>query len=133
MIYPDTAGGMARAVSNALPFPEFVQDQLYSPVLIAKELRTSRAEIASTLGLGRDACSRARRIRAPKTQERLLQMLEILDRVEGETGSRLAAYAWFRDEPLPGFGGVTADSLLREGKAAQVQAYLDRIAAGGYA
>ena len=33
------------------------------------------------------------------------QMLEILHRVEAQTGSELAAYAWFRAEPLPGFGG----------------------------
>ena len=43
-------------------------------------------------------------------------MLEILNRVEAETGSLLAAYAWFRAEPLPGFGGATPDLLLREGK-----------------
>ena len=39
-------------------------------------------------------------------------MLEILNRVEAETGSLLAAYAWFRSEPLPGFGGATPDLLL---------------------
>jgi len=60
-------------------------------------------------------------------------MLEILNRVEAETGSPLAAYAWFRAEPLPGFGGATPDQLVREGKADQVRAYLDRIVSGGYA
>ena len=114
-------------------FQELVEDQVFSPVLIAAELRTTKAEIAGTLGLGRDALSRASRIRARKTQVRLRQMLEILNRVEAETGSPLAAYAWFRAEPLPGFGGATADLLLREGKAEHVRAYLDRVAAGGYA
>ena len=114
-------------------FQEFVEDQVFSPVLIASELRTTKAEIAGTLGLGRDAFSRASRIRARKTQVRLRQMLEILNRVEEQTGSPLAAYAWFRAEPLPGFGGATADSLMREGKADQVHAYLDRVVAGGYA
>ena len=60
-------------------------------------------------------------------------MLEILNRVESETGSPLAAYAWFHAEPLPGFGGATANLLLREGRAKHVHAYLDRLAAGGYA
>ena len=114
-------------------FRELVEDQVFSPGLIAAELRTTKAEIAGTLGLGRDALSRASRIRARKTQIRLRQMLEILNRVESETGSSLAAYAWFRAEPLPGFGGATADLLLREGKAEHVHAYLDRVAAGGYA
>ena len=76
---------------------------------------------------------RPSQVRARKTQVRLRQMLEILDRVEGETGSPLAVYAWFRAEPLPGFGGATPDQMVREGKADHVHAYLDRIMAGGYA
>ena len=114
-------------------FGEFVKDQVFSPVLIAAALRTTKSEIAGTLGLGRDAFSRASRVRAPKTQIRLRQMLEILNRIENETGSPLAAYAWFRSEPLPGFGGATPDLLLRQGKVHQVHAHLDRIMAGGYA
>ena len=112
---------------------EFVEDQVFSPTLVADALRTTKSEIASTLGLGKDALSRASRVRARKTQIRLRQMLEILNRVEGASGSPLAAYAWFRAEPLAGFGGATPDQLLREGKADQVHAYLDRIMAGGYA
>ena len=114
-------------------FEEFVDDQIFSPALIADALRTTKSEIAATLGLGKDAFARASRIRARKTQTRLRQMLEILHRVEAATGSPLAAYAWFRAEPLPGFGGATPDRLLREGRAGEVHAYLDRIAAGGYA
>ena len=79
-----------------------------------------------------DALSRASRIRTQETQVRLRQMLEILNRVEAETGSPLVAYAWFRAEPLPGFGGATAGVLLREGRAEHVHAHLDRVAAGGY-
>ena len=114
-------------------FQEFIEDQVFSPTLVAEALRTTESEIASTLGLGKDAFSRASRIRARKTQVRLRQMLEILTRVEAATGSTLAAYAWFRAEPLPGFGGATPDRLLREGRAQDVHAYLDRIMAGGYA
>ena len=114
-------------------FQEFMEDQVFSPTLVAETLRTTKSEIAATLGLGRDAFARESRIRARKTQSRLRQMLEILNRVESMTGSPLAAYAWFRAEPLPGFGGVTPDQLLRQGRADHVHAYLDRIMAGGYA
>ena len=114
-------------------FQELMEDRAFSPALIAEALRTTRSEIAGTLGLGRDAFSRASRIRARKTQTRLRLMLEILNRVEAATGSPLAAYAWFRSEPLPGFGGATPDRLVREGKADRVHAYVDRVAAGGYA
>lgn len=114
-------------------FQELVEDEVFSPTLVARALRTTKAEIANTLGLEEDSFMRDSRAGPRKTQVRLRQMLEILDRVEAETGSPLAAYAWFRSEPLPGFGGATPDQLVREGKADQVRAYLDRIMSGGYA
>lgn len=116
-----------------MQFQEYIDDQVFSPALIAAALRTTKSEIAGTLGLGKDALSRTSRVRARKTQVRLRQMMELLNRVEAATGSPLAAYAWFRGEPLPGFGGATPDLLLREGRADDVHAYLDRIMAGGYA
>ncbi len=113
-------------------FQDFVEDEVLSPVLISDALRTTKAEIAGTLGLGPDVLSRASRLRERKTQVRLRQLLEVLHRVEAETGSLITAYAWFRAEPLQGFGGATPALLLRHGKANQVHAYLDRIMAGGY-
>ena len=63
----------------------------------------------------------------------LREIQDILNRVEAETCSPLAADAWFHSKPLPGFGGATPDSLVREGRAEDLHAYLDRIMAGGYA
>lgn len=114
-------------------FEELLENQVFSPTLIANALRTTKAEIAGTLGLGKDAFSRASRIQARKTQVRLRQMLEVLNRVEAETGSPLAAYAWFRGQPLQSFGGATPDMLVREGRADHVHTFLDRVTAGGYA
>ena len=68
-----------------MKFQEFVEDQVFSPTLVATALRTTRSEIAHTLGLGQDAFSRTSRIRARKTQTRLRQMLEILHRVSSHT------------------------------------------------
>ncbi len=110
---------------------KYIRDDLFPPTLVAEELRTSKIEIATTLGLGKDAFSRTARTR--KSQTRLRLMLEIMNRVEADTGSALAAYAWFRSAPLPGFGGATPDLLVRQGKGDHVHAYLDRVAAGGYA
>ena len=112
---------------------KLVEDHVFSPTLVAEELRTTRREIAGTLGLGKDAFARRSRIRARKSQVRLRQLLEILNRVEPEMDSPIAAYAWFRSARLPGFGGATPDLLVREGKGEHVHAYLDRVAAGGYA
>ncbi len=111
----------------------FIEDDTFSPGRIAERLRTTKGEIADTLGLSRDALMRANRIHSRKTQTRLRQMMEILNRVEAHTGSMLGAYAWFRSQPLPGFGGMTPDQLVRQGNADYVHHYLDRVMAGGYA
>ncbi len=108
-----------------------VSDEHFSPGRIAEGLRTTTGEIAQTLGLGRDAFSHKARVRAVKTQTRLREMLEILNRVEPQAGSPLAAHAWFQSEPLPGFGNRTPDQVVRDGEASKLHAYLDRIAAGG--
>ena len=82
-----------------MQFQELLQNEIFSATLIADTLRTTKAEIADTLGLAQDAFSRRSRLGAKKTQMRLRQMLEILHRVEQAAGSPLAAYAWFRAEP----------------------------------
>lgn len=105
----------------------------FSPNAIAAVLNTTKAELASTLGISRDALTRASRIGASKTQMRLRQMIEILNRVDAELGSQLLAYAWFRSEPLPGFANQTPCQLVRDGKADMVHAYLDQVLEGGYA
>lgn len=71
---------------------------------IVRRLMTTRAEIAQTLGLGRDAVARKERANSPRTQMRLREMLEILNRMEPRMGTAAMAYAWYRSEPLAGFG-----------------------------
>ena len=112
---------------------DFSIDGLFSPVRTAQSLRTTKGEIATTLGLGRDSFSRKERIKARKTQKRLREMLEILNRVEPHIGSALIAYAWFRSEPLTGLGNQTPCQLVRAGRADLVHNWLDRVMAGGYA
>ena len=102
----------------------------FAPKLIASTLRTTRDEIARTVGLGRDAVSRKDRIANARTQKRLREMVEILNRVEPRFGSALLAYAWYRSEPLAGFAGLTAMELVRSGKAAEVMEYIDAVEAG---
>lgn len=104
-----------------------------SPDRIAEHLRTTKEELAVTAGLSRDAVVRKARVQARGTQMRLREMVEILNRVEPWLGSPLAAYAWYRSQPLPGFTGRTAEMLVREGHAAAVRDYLDEVALGGFA
>ena len=62
---------------------------------------------------------------------RLRQTLEILRRVKVETG--MGFMPGSGRSRLPGFDGMTADRLVREGHADWVHAYLDAVADGGYA
>lgn len=96
-------------------------------------LRLTSEHLAQSVGLRREAISKKDRVDSPKTQSRLRDLVIILSRVERWAGSLPQAYAWYRAQPLPSFGDRTAESLVREGRAADVLAYLDRIAEGGYA
>lgn len=103
------------------------------PRKIAAALRTSAEEVAMTVGLGKDALQRRTRINSDKTQRRLRELVEVLNKVEPRFGSELMAYAWYRSEPLPGFDGRTAMQLVQDGNAQQVLEYIDAIDAGVFA
>ena len=106
---------------------------LFAPNKIAKALRTTSEEIARTVGLGKDAVQRKDRLRSDKTQRRLREMVEIVNKVEPRFGSALMAYAWLRSEPLPGFSGQTAMQLVRDGRADEVLEFIDAVDAGVHA
>lgn len=106
---------------------------LFEPRKIATLLRTSSEEVAQTVGLGKDALQRRVRIQSDKTQRRLRELVEVLNKVHPRFGSELLAYAWYRSEPLAGFDGRTAMQLVQDGKAQQVLDYIDAVDAGVYA
>ncbi len=96
-------------------------------------LHITRAELATALGLSRDAISKSTRVGSPATQARLRDVVEIINRARGWAGSPQQAFAWYRSQPLPSFGDQTAEALVKEGRAEAVKRHLDRIAVGGYA
>ena len=54
-------------------------------------------------------------------------------RVMEWAGGKEQAMAWYRAQPLPAFGGRTAEALVKDGKAAAVSDYLDHMALGAFA
>ncbi|MEM1377710.1 MAG: MbcA/ParS/Xre antitoxin family protein [Pseudomonadota bacterium] len=108
-------------------------DGLLAPSKIAAQLRTTNREIAETLGMPVDALQRQERIKSTKTQTRIREMVEILNKVEPRFGSELMAYAWYRSEPLPGFDGQTAMALVRDGHGLAVLNYIDAVDDGVFA
>jgi hypothetical protein len=112
---------------------QYADNGFFAPRKIAETLRTTSEEVARTAGLGRDAVQRKERVRSDRTQRRLREMVEILNKVEPRFGSALMAYAWYRSEPLPGFSGQTVMQLVRNGRADEVLDYIDAVDAGVHA
>jgi uncharacterized protein (DUF2384 family) len=112
---------------------QYSDSGFFAPRKMADAFRTTSEEIARTAGLGRDAVQRKERVRSDKTQRRLREMVEIINKAEPRFGSALMAYAWYRSEPLPGFSGQTAMQLVRAGRAGEVLDYIDAVDAGVHA
>jgi hypothetical protein len=100
---------------------------------VADVFSMSRAQLAETAGLGREVLQKASRRDGPKAQSRVREMLEIINLVQAWAGGAAQAMAWYRAEPIPAFGGRTAEALVKSGKAAAVRDYVDHLATGGYA
>ena len=100
---------------------------------VAQSLGMSKAQLAETAGVSIDTLYRTNRAGSAKTQTRLKEMLEIVDRVSDWAGGKDQAMAWYRAEPIPEFGDRTAESLVKDGKATAVRDYLDHVALGGFA
>ncbi len=96
-------------------------------------LGMTRAQIADTAGLARETLQKANRREGPKARARLREMLEIIQRIQAWAGGPAQAMAWYRAEPIPAFGGRTAEALVKGGDATAVRDYLDHVATGGYA
>jgi DNA-binding XRE family transcriptional regulator len=100
---------------------------------VADGFGMSKSQLAETAGLARETLYRAERSQAAKAQGRLREMLEIISRVSDWAGGKEQAMAWYRAQPLPAFGGRTAEALVKDGKAGAVRDYLDHMAVGGFA
>ncbi|ACB95080.1 MbcA/ParS/Xre antitoxin family protein [Beijerinckia indica] len=100
---------------------------------VAERFGMSKMQLAETIGLKRENIYRTARAKAQKTQARATEMLEIIGRIADWAGGEKQAMAWYRAEPIAAFGGRTAESLVKEGKAAAVRDYLDHVAIGGFA
>ena len=100
---------------------------------VADRFGLSKLQVARSLGLPKEALHKRERFVAPKTQQRLREMLEIVNRVSHWAGGQVQAMAWYRGESIPALGDQTAEALVKAGKADVVREYLDGIALGGFA
>jgi hypothetical protein len=128
----------AERLKSHLDFSVIANFYAREPVkleIAASQLGMSSAQLLETAGV------KSRKLRSDVTltklgktaQARLQEMLEIVSRISLWAGGKEQAVAWYRAEPIPAFGSRTAESLVKEGKAAAVRDYLDHVATGGFA
>ena len=103
------------------------------PIERVEDFGLNKKQLAETLGVPPEALYKTSRLNAAKTQSRLREMNEILTRVSAWAGGPAQAMAWYRAEPIPAFGGRTAEALVKSGQATAVRDYIDHLATGGYA
>lgn len=106
---------------------------LISPSRLADSLRTTQREIGQTIGVAPESLSRKSRVGSVAVQTKLRHLVEVLNAVTPMTGSAIMAYAWFRSEPLAGFGGRTPEQVVKDGEGEGLRAHIQRRLEGGYA
>ena len=96
-------------------------------------MRTTKAELADTLGLSDQSLSKPDRAASTKVQTRLREFAEVITQMAPYNDGYLGAYAWFRSYKLAGCGHLTAAQLFRDGKAKAVTFWVENALDGGYA
>ena len=112
---------------------ELIDDRLISPDRLAQHLKTTKREIGETLGISPESLSRRQRIASVSVQTSLRHLIEILNTVAPAVGNSLMAYAWYRSEPIRGFGGRTPEEIVKDGETDALKSHILRRLEGGYA
>jgi hypothetical protein len=71
----------------------FEADGTVRPDRLSERLHINKVQLATAVGLSKDAVTKHNRLHAPKTQARLRDVIEILNRIQGWAGSKEAAFA----------------------------------------
>ena len=125
--------GAQLPANGFLVAARYLTDGLVDADKIVAEFGMTKAALAQSLGFAEETLQRFSRVTAPKTQQRLRDMIEILTRVAPWAGGMPQALGWYRGQSIPALGDQTAEALVKNDQAALVRAYLDGVAAGGYA
>ncbi len=111
----------------------FTKAGLIDIARMADVFRMSKVQLAETAGLPQTTVTKNDRLKNPKTQNRMTEMLEIIARIKDWAGGEAQAMAWYRSQPIPALDGRTAEALVKSGQSGAVRDYLDHMALGGFA
>jgi uncharacterized protein (DUF2384 family) len=96
-------------------------------------LGMTKEQFGRMIGVSAETLRKSARAESPKTQARVREAVEIIDRVRDWAGGEAQATAWYKSQPIPAFGGRTAESIVKCGEAPALRDYLDHLAMGGFA
>jgi uncharacterized protein (DUF2384 family) len=100
---------------------------------VTDRLGMTKEQFGQMIGVSAETLRKSARAESPKTQARVRDAVEIIDRVRDWAGGEAQATAWYKAQPIPAFGGRTAESIVKSGQAAPLRDYLDHLAMGGFA
>lgn len=99
---------------------------------LARILLLTPDELTDSAGLSHSKVSGVGGQVPRESETQLPDLLEILELIEPWTGTPRAAFAWYNSQPLPSFGDLTAQDLVKMGRISDLKLFLSRIQYGGY-
>lgn len=121
--------------AEPIAFPAFVESlrvpsakTALSPTLLAEALELPLQKLAGIAGVHRNTLTLAPT--SPKLREAMGDMVRVLSAAHSLNGDLDRALFWFRNQPIPDFGHLTAIQLVEQGKAQAVVDYIESISGG---
>jgi transcriptional regulator with XRE-family HTH domain len=102
-----------------------------APRRLAEALGLTLSDLAALSGVARNTLASSASSRAADAA--LSSIARIFLSASEMAGDEARAAIWFKHQPLPGYGGLTAFDLVRDGRAQLVLDYLESVRAGVYA
>jgi hypothetical protein len=107
-------------------------DGFIDPYLIANYFHTMIEDVSYFTGVDLNTLKNSNRSQDYKSQSRLRAVISIIEKLTLWTNSDQLSYAWYRNEPVPAFGGFTAEHIVRQGNIEIVERYIEHLVAGGF-
>jgi hypothetical protein len=108
-------------------------DGFIEPLKVANYFHTTIEEVSVFTGVALSTLKKSKRSHTPKAQSKLQAVTEIISKLTVWTNSEQLAYAWYRNEPVPAFGGLTTENVVIQGNIAKARKYIEHLALGGFA
>ena len=97
---------------------------------IAETLGVTLSELSGLSGVARNTLTA--KSGAMRVDRALSPIARILAMASEMAGDDRRAALWFKHQPIPGWAGMTAGDLVRDGRGEKVLAYLEAVRAGVY-